>query len=301
MGNAKSLLPSHDENHEKFAEKFSVNHSQMLLQSKIAIPLQVMVAHFTPSSFPMIPTVNPQSSQLCTDSWSKIVGHVVPTSDGNSISGMTAFYNEFYERLKTFDTSGKFDAVLSRHSGGQNQIAAKGAIILRIVKFVVRIDVNSKQNDMLLYMLGKSHSQKAIRPWQYAIFVQCLLNTISSRLGTDATSDVMEAWVNLFAYVMKGMLPPAIKGQVVETELNINTSSELGDGNIDGQTWRKVHGHQSLDSIDPTASGNVSPAPTVGSQSQYSNESTGTVGSFKIKPQSATINSRGIHHRAQSQ
>jgi hemoglobin-like flavoprotein len=197
-----------------------------------------MVAHFTPSSFPMIPTVNVQSSQLCTESWSKIVGHVVMTDDGCQISGMTAFYNEFYERLKMFDTSGKFDAVLSRHSGGQNQIAAKGAIILRIVKFVVRINVDSKQNDMLLYMLGKSHSQKAIHPWQYAIFVQTLLNTISSRLGKDATSDVMEAWVNLFAYVMRGMLPPAIKGQVVETELNINTSSEFEDGKINNEIFQ---------------------------------------------------------------
>jgi hypothetical protein len=74
-------------------------------------------------------------------------------------------------------------------------------------------------------MLGKSHSHKGIRPWQYAVFVQVLLLTIASRLGHDATIDVMESWVNLFAYVMKSMLPPAIKGQVVETELNINTSS----------------------------------------------------------------------------
>ena len=51
-------------------------------------------------------------------------------------------------------------------------------------------------------------------------------------LGTHATSDVMEAWVNLFAFVMKPMLPPAIKGQVVETELNISTSSEFENGKI---------------------------------------------------------------------
>lgn len=191
-----------------------------------------MVAHFTPSSFPIIPTVNAQSSLLCTESWGKIVAQSVKVDEHSQISGMTAFYNEFYERLQMFDSSGKFDAVLSRHSGGQNQIAAKGAIILRIVKFVVRIQHDSKQNAMLLYMLGKSHSQKAIRPWQYSIFVQTLLNTISSRLGREATSDVMEAWVNLFAYVMQGMLPPAIRGQVVETELNINTSSEFNSGKV---------------------------------------------------------------------
>jgi hemoglobin-like flavoprotein len=78
----------------------------------------------------------------------------------------------------------------------------------------------------LLVILGKSHSRKAIRPWQYSIFVQTLLLTIASRLGTGATNNVMEAWVNLFAYVMHGMLPHAIKGQVNDRELNINTADE---------------------------------------------------------------------------
>lgn len=84
----------------------------------------------------------------------------------------------------------------------------------------------------MLYMLGKSHAQKMIRPWQYATFITTLLNTIASRLGTDATTDVMEAWVHLFAFVMRSMLPEAIKDQVVETELNINTSSEFSAGKI---------------------------------------------------------------------
>ena len=228
MGTASSSVRAEED--ETYLD-YPLHRTQLLLQTKISVPLQVMVAHFTPSSFPLIPTVNEQSSLLCTQSWGTIVAQVIKVDDYSQISGMTAFYNEFYERLKMFDSSGKFDAVLSRHSGGQNQIAAKGAIILRIVKFVVRIKSDA-QNDMLLYMLGKSHSQKAIRPWQYSIFVQTMLNTISSRLGRDATSDVMEAWVNLFAYVMKGMLPPAIKGQVVETELNINTSSEFNNGKI---------------------------------------------------------------------
>ena len=67
---------------------------------------------------------------------------------------------------------------------------------------------------------------------QYSVFVQALLLTISARLGTNATSDVMEKWVNMFAFVMKSMLPPAIENQVLETEININTSSEFADGKI---------------------------------------------------------------------
>ena len=181
----------------------------------------------------MIPIISPNSSDLCRDSWVVIMkSDVADQYGGPSISGMTAFYNEFYERLEVFDSSGKFDAVLSRHSSGMNKIAAKGAILIRIVDFVLKLREDNKQNAVLLYMLGKSHAQKAIRPWQYSVFVQTLLNTISSRLGTHATNTVMEAWVNLFAFVMQSMLPPAITGQVVETELNINTSSEFAGGRI---------------------------------------------------------------------
>jgi hemoglobin-like flavoprotein len=220
--------------YNKFTDYNDYPHhkNQLLLQHQINIPLQVQVAHFTPSSFPLIPTVNKTTSHLCAASWAIIEGQSIKINDYDMISGMAAYYSEFYDRLEQFDSTGKFDAVLSRNSKAEDQISAKGAIILRIVKFVVRLDPESPQNEMVLYMLGKSHLQKAIRPWQYSIFVQTLLNTIASRLGTDATSEVMEAWVNLFAYVMQGMLPAAIKGQVVETELSINTSSAFDNGKI---------------------------------------------------------------------
>eukprot|EP00607_Mallomonas_marina_P008568 CAMPEP_0182418242 /NCGR_PEP_ID=MMETSP1167-20130531/2733_1 /TAXON_ID=2988 /ORGANISM="Mallomonas Sp, Strain CCMP3275" /LENGTH=270 /DNA_ID=CAMNT_0024592373 /DNA_START=255 /DNA_END=1067 /DNA_ORIENTATION=+ len=195
--------------------------------------MEVAVAHFTPSSFPLLPTVNKHSTKLCADSWESILsGGYEEDADGNRTSGMTRFYNEFYERLEVFDSSGKFEAVLSRHSSGSDKIAAKGAILIRIVKFVLKIEEDNKQTQLLLYMLGKSHSQKSIRPWQYSVFVQTLLITISSRLGTQATTDVMASWVNLFAFIMKSMLPPSIQGQIVETELNINTSSEFAGGKV---------------------------------------------------------------------
>ena len=43
-----------------------------------------------------------------------------------------------------------------------------------------------------------------------------------AQLGLDATHEVMEAWVNMFAFIMKTMLPLAIVGQTIETEIAIN-------------------------------------------------------------------------------
>jgi hemoglobin-like flavoprotein len=207
---------------------------QKSLEKAYKIPLEVQVAHFTPSSFPLLPIINPKSSKLCAQSWKKITENVKDEL-GNELSGITVFYNEFYERLEQFDSSGRFDAVLSRHSSGSNRIAAKGAILIRIINFILKIEEDNKETQLLLFMLGKSHAQKHIRPWQYSIFVQTLLITIASRLGTFASNDVMEAWVNLFAFVLKSMLPQAIKDAVVLTELNINTSSEFDDKNVNKQ------------------------------------------------------------------
>lgn len=183
-------------------------------------------AHYTPSFFPLIPVVNKHTLKLCQESWKLITKDEI--KDGFTLSGITLFYTEFYELLEKFDTTGRFEAVLTMHSTGMNKIAAKGQILVRIMQYVLSIDIDHpKELQYSLYMLGKSHNHKQIRPWQYSIFVQTMINTLASRLGSNATHDVMSAWVNVFAFVMKTMLPPAIKGLIVETELNSNATAEF--------------------------------------------------------------------------
>jgi hypothetical protein len=130
------------------------------------------------------------------------------------------------------DSSGRFEAVLSAHTSGTNKIAAKGEILIRIIKFALSITGDNPAVQLQLYMLGKSHFQKRFRPWQYSVFVDALMYTISSRLGGEATHEVMEAWVNLFAFILRSMLPQAIKGSVLETEICVNTSSEFKNGKL---------------------------------------------------------------------
>jgi hypothetical protein len=98
--------------------------------------------------------------------------------------------------------------------------------------FALSVEESSPEVEMSLYLIGKAHAQRAIRPWMYSAFMQTLMNTLSSRLGNEASKKVMEAWVNLFAYIMKFLLPPAIQGRVVETEMNINTSSAFAEGRV---------------------------------------------------------------------
>ena len=210
-----------------------ITEAQERINKSMTFPMQVMVAHYTPPNFPLFPTISKIATDKCKESWKFILDTEVKNEDtGGMTSGLTVFYHEFYDRLDLMDSSGRFEAVLSKHASGTNKMAAKGAILLRIIKYVLNFTEDNSTAQLQLFMLGKSHSQKGIRPWQYSTFIIVLLQTISARLGTNATNDVMEAWVNLFAFVMRSMLPPAIRGQVVETEIAVNTSSDFSNATI---------------------------------------------------------------------
>jgi hemoglobin-like flavoprotein len=232
MGAKMSSVASEYDQKSAFQGDFDIIEYQARLEDKLAVPMAVQIAHYTHSFFPLTPLITPQTSKTIVAAWDKIMSNGNIDDFGVETFGITLFYNEFYEHLGKVDTAGKFEAVLARHVSGANHIAAKGAIIVRIIKYVCAITNDSVETQKKLYMLGKLHNHIGIRPWQYSVFVEVLLMTISSRLGKAATDEVMEAWVNMFAFVLQSMLPPALKDLVVETELNANTSSEFQDSRV---------------------------------------------------------------------
>lgn len=193
-------------------------------------PIEIQIAHYTPSSFPMTPIVNDYTLQLCRESWAYVLQPTV--RDGQEVAGLTAFYTEFYETLDVIDKTGKFESILVQHSGGLDTIVAKGAILLRIINYALSLDPSSERCRFALYMLGKSHNQKNIRPWQYAVFIQVLLTTLSTVLIERATHEVMTAWVHLFAFMLRNMLPAAIEGLINPVEMFVNVTNELGSRQV---------------------------------------------------------------------
>lgn len=228
MGANSSSIAITDDNND-------IKHIQEKLEKKYSVPIEVQVAHYTPSIFPLVPIINPQTNRLCTTSWKLICSKKEKTESGMELTGITLFYNDFYERLKLVDENKKIESILSAHSTGLNKIAEKGAIIIRIVNYVLSITNNDEQTQLRLYNLGKAHTKRLIRPYMYSIFVQNMLYTISNQLDINATHEVMEAWVNMFSFIMKSMLPMAIKGQTLETEIGINTRSDFSSNEVQSQ------------------------------------------------------------------
>jgi len=228
MGANSSSIAITDDNND-------IKHIQEQLEKKYSVTIEVQVAHYTPSIFPLVPIINQHTNRLCTTSWKLICSNKEKTESGMELTGITLFYNDFYERLKLVDENKKIESILSAHSTGLNKIAEKGAIIIRIVNYVLSITTNDEQTQLRLYNLGKAHTKRLIRPYMYSIFVQNMLYTISNQLGINATHEVMEAWVNMFSFIMKSMLPMAIKGQTLETEIGINTRSDFSSNEVQSQ------------------------------------------------------------------
>lgn len=95
----------------------SIIARQEALQKRVGFSLEVQVAHFTPSSFPMLPTINKRTSRLCEESWARILENESEDDNNGKVSGMTMFYDEFYRRLEVFDTKGQYEAILVRSEG----------------------------------------------------------------------------------------------------------------------------------------------------------------------------------------
>lgn len=185
------------------------------------IPMELQVAHYMPATFPLVSTLTMSTIAACRHSWNIVINrHELDHNGRLQTHGMTLFYNEFYRRLEQVDSLGRIEEVLARR-GGRNKIAAKGSLIIRIVRYMLNMD-NSADTIRSLRMCGKSHRIKGIRPWQYSVFMEVLLQTLSHRLAESASMDVMDAWVNLSAFSLAHMLPAAIEGRVVESEAAFN-------------------------------------------------------------------------------
>jgi hemoglobin-like flavoprotein len=212
---------------------------QEKIVKKYNIPLEIKVAHYTPSIFPLIPVINSNINKLCLQSWKIICNKRELLETGIEVTGITLFYNDFYERLHTMDENKKIESVLSAHSTGTNKIVEKGAIIIRIINYALSITKNDEETQFRLFNLGKAHANRSIRPYMYSVFIQTMLYTISNQLGIEATHEIMEAWVNVFAFIMKSMLPLAIRDRTIDTEVCINTKTEFSSDAIKFQIQEK--------------------------------------------------------------
>ena len=81
-----------------------------------------------------------------------------------------------------------------------------------MTEFMAAVDYDSLERfQQRLQMVARSHVGQGIKPWMYAVFVETLVHTICFCVGPDVPYAVQDAWTNLAAFSLRGMLPEVLK------------------------------------------------------------------------------------------
>jgi hemoglobin-like flavoprotein len=82
---------------------------------------------------------------------------------------------------------------------------------MRVVKNIINIKEFARKPKRL-YMLGKMHWKKHIKPYFYSTFARTLFQSVYVLSKDDATEE-MDAWINQIAFVMKYMIVPLVESK----------------------------------------------------------------------------------------
>lgn len=179
--------------------------------------IKTTVEHYIPVCMPLTPIVLPNDILVIKSSWAKLQSGEAEGLRGKGASGLVVLFDSFYTKL--FSRSKVFQA----HFG--SNIKVRGEILIRIIQFVTTLDLDDlKVVKTKLYFLGRAHVSRNIRPWQYGMFVETLIETIMITLGDDGDYECARAWVQVMAYIMRNMLPEAIRHSIKPEEHTANYS-----------------------------------------------------------------------------
>jgi hemoglobin-like flavoprotein len=183
-----------------------------------------LLAHYTPSIFPLIPVITNKTLELCKSSWATIKALKQKDLTGADISGAVYFYDQFYNRL--FDRHTLYKKLFP-------DIKTAGSVLIKVMNLACKLNPNELEDSIkTLTDLGIYHQMKDIRPWQYSVYAETLLPTIRHCIGSDSEGDdVMSEWAHLIAFVLKHLLPNALHfDQVITSESGITTENKFSNG-----------------------------------------------------------------------
>ncbi len=165
---------------------------------------QVKLEHYQPQEFPLIPVISTDTHLLTNESWKKISDREYEDAETQSgkVKGAIFFYNTFFKLLfdKSTDFRTKFPTVISQAS-----VMSKVIAICLSIEYN-KLDLQTTQ----LKELGLKHRYLVQDPWQFGIYATTIHSALKICLDTDATPQVMTAWLNVLAFILRTMLPVAI-------------------------------------------------------------------------------------------
>lgn len=173
-------------------------------QFKECMSHEMQVEHYQPSILPIIPVINEHTHTLTNTSWEIIRNRHYANPLINEVpkAGHIYFYEVFFVKLfeKSYDLKEKF-----------RDIRTQAHVMAQVIALALSIKYeNTEEKTVEIKAIGINHRNLVPKPWHYDIFITALCETIKECLESDAETHVMLAWLNVFSFIMRIMLPEAL-------------------------------------------------------------------------------------------
>ena len=176
------------------------------------VELQRAIEHYMPPRFPLIQTITEEDVARFSDLWLQIYHDKQLGSGGQTL--LASLFDVFYYKL--FERSEKFREFFGDNFKERCRILTRQMIFFT----TLRLDENL---DKTFEDLGKLHRRLGISNWQFSMFVEVLLEALSSVLGDRAEMIKMQSATRVISFCLFRLLQSTLRHEIIRpTEMNVN-------------------------------------------------------------------------------
>ena len=140
-------------------------------------------------------------------------------------SCLTWFYDCFYNRL--------FDVNPSARPLFKTNIQSQGRVLMGIISTALNQLRDPDSFTAMLINLAHVHSQRGVRGMQYGIIGDVLFWTLKHCLGEAYDEKTSHAWIKIFSYMLKIIVPVAVADEILEIKAFKKASFSLKSNSSD--------------------------------------------------------------------
>eukprot|EP01041_Mallomonas_annulata_P014279 gene14278-30382_t len=123
-------------------------------------------------------------------------------TEGFPSSCLSWYYDSFYEESYALDSSAK---ALYKSS-----LKVQVKALVAMIQMMLTIFKTPEKTNIVLTAVANGHTKKGVKAFQYGIVGEVLIKTFQDCLAEGFTDDMKQAWVKIFSYCLKVILPVAI-------------------------------------------------------------------------------------------
>lgn len=186
----------------------------------------IMVARYTHPLFQLDiePEISPEIVQMCKDAFEMLstgktrVYARAKAKNANILEPLCFMAEDFYNTM--------FERIPSSKALFNVDIGTQAKMLTAVLRAILDVLSFDSEAVSIFEDLAHSHNKLKIHPSYYGEFAYTFICTMRKHLGRSFTEEAETAWVSLFSYVLKIMIPIAVDGILSTGKTKVKWRSE---------------------------------------------------------------------------